>query len=217
MSNGYTRSPKLLKVAFIKIVDGFLEPEQTRIEFQYNPETMTRDLTSSSSSTETGGRAGKEATDEPYDPDESFGLTLELDAIDDLEDADNHPEAVQFGLAPRLAAIESLLYPQEINQFGDSQPSGIESADIVQRGSVSIVLFEWGPGRIVPVRVTSFKVEEQLFSPTLYPMQAKVTVALQVITGISLIVPDRKLTESEKLALSAYKVYRRTKTNPGSG
>jgi hypothetical protein len=215
MANGYTRSPRLSKGAFIKLTEGFLEPEQERIEFQYNPETMTRDLTSSS--TETGGRAGKEATDEPYDPDESFGLTLELDAADDLEDADNHPETVQFGLAPRLAAIEALLYPQEINQFGDSQPSGIESADIVQRGSVSIVLFEWGQGRIVPVRVTSFKIEEQLFSPTLYPMQAKVTVALQVITGISLIVPDRKLTESEKLALSAYKVYRRTKTNPGSG
>jgi len=142
MANGYTRSPKLLKGAFIKLTDGFLELEQTRIEFQYNPETMTQDLTSSFSSTETVGRVVKEATDEPYDPDESFGLTLELDAADDLEDADNHPEAVQFGLAPLLASIGLLLYPQELSQFGDSKPSGIESADIIQRGSVPIVLFE---------------------------------------------------------------------------
>jgi hypothetical protein len=83
----------------------------------------------------------------------------------------------------------------------------------VQQGSVPIVLFEWGLGRIVPVRVTSFRIEEQLFSPTLYPIKAKMTVALQVITGTSLVVPDKKLTESEKLALAAYKVYRKAKTN----
>jgi hypothetical protein len=32
------------------------------------------------------------------------------------------------------------------------------------------------------VRITSFSVEETLFSPTLYPIQAKATLALEVLT-----------------------------------
>ena len=44
-----------------------------------------------------------------------------------------------------------------------------------------IVLFFWGPGRIVPVRVTSFSVEEQQYSPLLYPIRAKVNIGLKVL------------------------------------
>jgi hypothetical protein len=47
---------------------------------------------------------------------------------------------------------------------------------------VPVVLFVWGPGRILPVRVTSFSVEETLFSPTLHPIQATVSLTLKVLT-----------------------------------
>jgi len=42
-----------------------------------------------------------------------------------------------------------------------------------------VVLFFWGPGRIIPVRVTALSIEEQQFSPTLYPIRAKATIGLQ--------------------------------------
>jgi hypothetical protein len=50
------------------------------------------------------------------------------------------------------------------------------------RPTVPVVLFVWGPGRILPVRVTSFSVEETLFSPSLHPIQATVTLGLEVLT-----------------------------------
>ena len=45
-----------------------------------------------------------------------------------------------------------------------------------------VVLFAWGPGRIVPVRLTSFAVEEQAFSNLLYPIRAKVSIGLKVLS-----------------------------------
>ena len=47
------------------------------------------------------------------------------------------------------------------------------------RPTVPVVLFVWGPGRILPVRVTSFAVDETLFAPSLYPLQATVTLGLR--------------------------------------
>ena len=35
---------------------------------------------------------------------------------------------------------------------------------------------------VLPVRVTSFSVEESVFLPTLYPLQATVSVGLEVLT-----------------------------------
>ena len=218
MANGYTHSPKLSKGAFVKVTDGFLEMEQTRIPFQYNPETVTRKLALSSSSSGKGTRLGEEATGEPFDPDESFELTLELDATDDLEKPDNNPEAVVIGVADRIAAIESLLYPiVEDPSAGLLSPApDAASTGFVPRRAVPIALFEWGPGRTIPVRLTSFTVEEQLYSPTLYPIQAKVTVGVQVITGRSLAIPGRELAKSEKFAMAVYKEYRQTKIKLGS-
>ena len=44
MSNGYSRSPKLLKGALVHISEQFLGPVPNVIVFQYNPETLTRNL-----------------------------------------------------------------------------------------------------------------------------------------------------------------------------
>ena len=55
------------------------------------------------------------------------------------------------------------------------------TADVIPRLEVPIVLFSWGPGRIVPVRVTTFSVEEQQYSVALFPVRAKVTMGLTVL------------------------------------
>ena len=44
-----------------------------------------------------------------------------------------------------------------------------------------IVLFFWGPGRIVPVRITSLSIEEQQYSPLLYPLRATASLGVQVL------------------------------------
>jgi hypothetical protein len=58
-----------------------------------------------------------------------------------------------------------------------------QTVKAAERKTVPIVLFFWGPGRIVPVRITSFSVDEQAYSPILYPIRAKVTVGLKIIDG----------------------------------
>ena len=75
------------------------------------------------------------------------------------------------------------------------------AADQTERPTVPVVLFVWGVGRILPVRVKSFSVEETLFSPTLRPIQAKVTLGLEVLTP-SVFGCQRDITE--KLAVAAF-------------
>src|SRR5437879_8559584 len=128
MANGYSRSPWLLKGALIQFSAPMLIPIPNIIIFQYNPETMTRTLSpwlppvreSTYSYDEQReafvpqrGALSKEQINhlrQPYDPDESFSLTLELDAADALEHPLLHPVAVIAGVADRIAAIEMLCY-----------------------------------------------------------------------------------------------------------
>src|SRR5260370_30103427 len=114
MANGYSQSPRLLKGAIIQFSAPLLVPIPNIIIFQYNPEKMTRTLTPwAPPAPPPGGDDPKveAALAQPYDPQETFILSLELDAADALEAPDTHPVASVFGVADRLAAIEMLLYP----------------------------------------------------------------------------------------------------------
>lgn len=157
----------------------------------------------------------------PYDPTETFSLNLELDAHDDIETPGQNQLAKLTGVAARLAAIEMLLYP-----LGDSALNGLLGSVSVSVGDFSldmafkgrseqlsrmdapIVLFFWGPGRIVPVRLTSLTIEEQQYSPRLYPVRAKATVGLRVLTGEDLlqITGDKAKGEVVDLAIKCYEV-----------
>lgn len=136
---------------------------------------------------------------QPYDPAETFSLVLELDATDALEHPESHPVAFVSGVADRLAAIEMLMYPPGDSLLGGLLGSvagsvsfsaggvsagfeaGGAAAATLERRQVPIVLFFWGPGRIVPVRITSLSIEEQQFSPLLYPIRAKATLGVKVL------------------------------------
>jgi hypothetical protein len=136
---------------------------------------------------------------QPYDPAETFSLVLDLDATDALEHPETHPVAFVSGVADRIAAIEMLMYPPGDSLLGGLlgsvagsvsfsaggmsagfEAGGAAAADL-SRKQVPIVLFFWGPGRIVPVRITSLSIEEQQFSPLLYPTRAKATLGVKVL------------------------------------
>jgi hypothetical protein len=208
------------------------------IVFQYNPESMTRTLEVWNQNG--GGASGVESTAgndtshtaQPFDPPESFSLALDLDAADALEKPESHPVAFISGVADRIAAMEMLLYPQGDSLLGGLLGSVTGSLSVgasvggssvggglggasggvqpASRGTVPVVLFVWGPGRIVPVRLTSFSVEEQAFSPLLYPIRAKVNIGLKILTPKDFpSSSDRKL--SEDLAVMAFKFTRKQK------
>ena len=231
----FPRRPKLLKGALIEFSERFLGPVPNVIVFQYNPETITRTLEvwspggGTATANDTGGSQNISQTAQPHDPPENFNLTLELDAADALEDPASHPVAFVSGVADRIAALELLLYPQEESLLGGllttvgsalggaagtavtnlGNKLGGASPKPVPRGTVPVVLFVWGPGRILPVRLTSFSVEEQAYSPTLYPIRAKVTVGLRILTPRDF--NSCKPKFSEELAVAAFKYTRKQK------
>jgi hypothetical protein len=181
---GLRRSPRFEKGALVQLVKGLMGVVPNVIPFQYNPEKLSHTLTTWNPFEVDQTQRGSQApTVQPFNPKESFNLTLEIDATDDLED--DNPVAKEVGVADRLAALKKLMLPTE-GLVGDLVASartlvGKASKHAV-RPTVPVVLFVWGPGRILPVRVTRFSVEETLFSPSLYPIQATVTLGLEVLT-----------------------------------
>ena len=108
MSTGYSRSPKLLKGALVEFSERFIGPIPNVIIFQYNPETMTRQVVPwkprEKVTYEDADAANKAAAEflnelaQPFDPQETFSLTLELDAADALEEPSTHPVATIAGV-----------------------------------------------------------------------------------------------------------------------
>jgi len=192
----------------VELSEPFLGPVPNIIVFQYNPETLSRTLSPWRPPVEKEADLAASNTAQPFDPGETFTITLELDATDALEEG--NPIATLTGVADRIAALEMLLYP--VDDKGSPLGKALGSlgglSQYVPRGRVPVVLFVWGPGRIVPVRLTSFSVDELAFSPTLYPLQAKVTVGLEVLTAESFEKPGKVLSTSEKMAVAAYRYTR---------
>lgn len=222
----YPRSPKLQKGALIEFSERFLGPVPNVIVFQYNPETLSRQLQGWQPPNSGGNDAGQASiTAQPEDPTESFTLALQLDAADALEHPDTHPVASLSGVADRIAAMEMLLYPQPTNGGllgslagslsvgasvgGASMSMGGGATQPAQRPTVPVVLFVWGPGRIVPVRVTSFGVEEVMHNPLLYPIRATANIGLTILKPKDFPPCDRKL--AEQMAIGAYKFTRKQK------
>jgi hypothetical protein len=169
-------SPRLNKGAIIGLDP--LNPLASIIVFQYNPETMTRSLEART----TGGTEGgdkSEALRLTGPPKETITISIELDAVDKLEEGD--PQAVATGVYPALSALEMLLYPKSSIVISD--------AALAQAGNIEIIppeapltLFVWGPKRVLPVRITSFSITEQAYDTTLNPIQAKVDLSMYVLS-----------------------------------
>jgi hypothetical protein len=72
------------------------------------------------------------------------------------------------------------------SSVGGSLLGGGSSSGVSRSVPVSVVptvLFVWGPGRILPVRVTSLRVTEKLYDPTLLvPTHADAEIGLKVLT-----------------------------------
>jgi hypothetical protein len=88
---------------------------------------------------------------------------------------------VATGLHPQLAEMELLLYPSSITMILNQVRALVGSASITPL-EVPVVLFVYGPARVVPVRVTSLSITEQAFDPMLSPINASVELGLRSMT-----------------------------------
>lgn len=173
--SSFPGSPHLLKGALVGIDLFSLQP--SAIFFQYNPDQMTRTLQANASGGEGGDRS------EPMRlkgaPTESLRLDVEIDATDQLEQAD--PTAVRMGIYPQLSALEMLLYPHSNVVIANSILAAAGTIEVVPP-EATFTLLVWGPSRVVPVRLTEFSITEEAHDPRLNPIRAKVSLGLRVLS-----------------------------------
>jgi hypothetical protein len=185
--------------AFIEFTSAFLVPIPNIILFQYNPETLTHTWSPAAAAAPSGGAQGPGASNPlavTGNPGEEFSFTISLDSNDTIADGSAPASALASasGIYPTLAALEMLLFPSTsgggsglalASSIGGSLLGG-SSGGVDRSVPVSVVptvLFVWGPGRILPVRVTTLRVTEKLYDPTLLvPTHADAEIGLKVLT-----------------------------------
>jgi hypothetical protein len=171
-------SPKLLKGGIV-LIDPDSGVVQRVIVLQYNPDTLTRTLQVQSVTAESQNRS--EALRLKGPPIETFKLDAEIDATDQLEQPDQNPIAVQYGILPQLTALESIIYPASSTLLGNNALAKSGTLEIAPM-EAPLALFVWSKNRVVPVRITDFSVTEEAFDPTLNPIRAKVSLGLRVLS-----------------------------------
>jgi hypothetical protein len=169
--------PRLIRGGLVLV-----DPDSGRVlrvvAMQYNPDTLTRTLQ-------------PQAIADPQDrsqalrlkgaPVETIKVDAELDASDQLELPDQNQDAVQYGLAPQLAALETLLYPSSGQLIANNQLQAAGTLEITPV-QAPLTLFVWSSQRVVPVRVTDMSITEDAFDPQLNPVRAKVSLSMRVLT-----------------------------------
>lgn len=207
MSEFSPQSPWLLSGALIVLKDTSIAPIPSMIPFQYNPATLSRTVEPYQPKTdEAGEKYAVVARAQPGPPTETISLSLELDATDFLEDPGNHPVGSMVGVSSPIASLEKITYPMglAISALIDAVTNllGIGgTVSSVPRSEVPVVLFFWGPSRIVPVRVTSLTIEEQGHTPLLYPVLATARLSMRVLTPGDF---PKEASIAEKSAIAAY-------------
>jgi hypothetical protein len=177
--SSFPGSPKLIKGGLI-VLDAASGAVKRTIALQYNPDTLTRSYQVQGAGGEGGG-----AHAQPFrlkDPAiESIKLEADIDATDSLEQPSQNANAVAYGIAPQLAALESLVHPTTTELLALNALSHSGALEILPP-EAPLVLFIWSKNRVVPVRVTDFSITEEAFDVALNPMRAKVSLGLRVMS-----------------------------------
>lgn len=193
---------KFIKGALVQFMPTFLVPLPNVIIFQYNPETMTHTWAQAEAASSGGRQKGGNPLAVKGLPGESFSFTIAMNAQDMIADGSPVAEgiATASGVYSRLAALEMLLYPTGTSDGGGLVGSvsasvsvggggfsvgGSGSATVkrtIPESQIPTVLFVWGPGRILPVRVTQLTITEKLYDEFLSPVHAEAQLGLQVLT-----------------------------------
>ncbi len=170
-------SPKTLRGGIV-LVDPASGAVLRVITLQYNPDSISRTLQVQGVG-EQGARS--EALRLKGPAVETFKLEAELDAADQLEHPKENPNAVQFGLHPQIAALESLINPTVADILAQNTLAQLGTIEIAP-AETPLALFVWSTQRVLPVRVTEFSVTEEAFDPSLNPIRAKVSLGLRVLS-----------------------------------
>ena len=141
------------------------------IPFQINPESLQRTIEANTAEGD-GGDSFRLAGA----PREVIQVEATFDASDDLEQG----EAGETGLHPRLAQLETLLYPPVETIIANNLLLGLGTIEVLP-ASGPFTVFIWGKSRILPVRIKSLSITEEAYDPRLNPIRAKVSMEMTIL------------------------------------
>ena len=171
-------SPLLIRGGIV-LVDPDSGQVKRVIAMQYNPDTLSRSLQPQAVSDD--GHDRSQALRLKGPPTETIKLDAEIDATDQLEFPEQNPNAVELGIAPQLAALETLLYPASGQLIANNSLQAGGTLEILPL-QAPLALFVWSKQRVVPVRITDCSVTEEAFDTKLNPIRAKVSLSMRVLS-----------------------------------
>lgn len=197
---------KLIRGALVQLIPDVIAFIPNIVIFQYNPEKLSRGMKPYVPTSGSQPSTEQAADTQPFDPEETISFTLQLSATEGMERG--NPVTAATGVASQLAALRKMLRPTS-GMLSDIKGSAMalaqKSTESLTRPSLPVTFLIYGPGLIVPVRITEFSVDEILHTPLLYPHEASVTMKLLILT------PDKFKCSQIKfrdLAISAYNMTR---------
>ncbi|WP_421937192.1 hypothetical protein [Phenylobacterium sp.] len=168
------RGPNVMSGAIVSVDPAKATPQV--ITFAYNPSTLRRSLQPQQVGGEENDRS--EAVRFTGAPVQTITLEIEIDVTDLLDAGD--ATATAYGARPQLAALELLAYPslQQVTQNQSDLASGVMEVSPL---TAPRTLFVWGAKRVLPVRINSYEITEDLFDARLNPIRATVTLSMRVL------------------------------------
>ena len=185
----------LLRGALIEYASDFFRPLPNLVIFQFNPDTLSRNISIPERPT---GATSRETSQAGNIPVERITLTAHFSAADKLNTG--NIIAQELGIGPQLAALEKMVYPsnligellgEALDKIGDALGLG-GNDDVpkqpIPREKYPRILFIWGKTRVLPVLLESMSITEQQYDSSLNPIQAEVALGLAVASN-----PDDKV------------------------
>ncbi len=172
-----SQTPVITKGSLVAL--DILNPLASIVVFQYNPYQLNRTLQAQISESEGGDR--DEAARFKGAPIETINLQIEIDALDQLDQATTQISSLGDGIYPQLAALEMMIYPKSAYVIANTIALNFGTLEVLPV-MAPLTFFIWGLKRVLPVRITSFSITEEMYDANLNPLRAKVDLGLRVLS-----------------------------------
>jgi len=155
----------MIRAAFL-IYDSDGRVLQRTLRFQINPDSLNRTIQPQSVGGDSGDRLETLRFKGP--PIETIKFKASFDTAQMLNDKE-YSYAATHGLHPLLAAFETLVYPTGADLQQQHRLADLGTLELAPM-TAPLILFSWGPKRLVPVRITDIAIAETAFDPDLNPV-----------------------------------------------
>ena len=178
--------PFLLRGALIEYGAGLIGPIPNVVIFQFNPESLTRNLKIPERPT---GATARERTQSGEKTFETITLKAHFSAADMLND--DKVLAHLFGIGPQLSALEQMVHPSSklagligaaidkiAGKTGGDSKGPVDQP--IPREKFPKIIFIWGLTRVLPVTIDSMQLNELEYDHLLNPLRAEVDITMTV-------------------------------------